>query len=176
LPTITLVLCFLHSMLKIRDRCTGALRHQVLDRAWQVYQATTKRQFAQRLRRLAEWTPTHRSGAVAEMVLKRCRRRADLTPASDWPQAHRTSHAVDRLRNYQDRVLDAMRYCHATTASARLAVRAMALQWNFHPYGPRLRRAQPLRVSPFHDLNGFQYHANWLHNLLIASSLGGLRL
>jgi len=50
-----------------------------------------------------------------------------------------------------------------------LVVRAMALQWNFHPYGARLRRDQPSRVSPFHDLNGFQYHPNWLHNLLIAS-------
>jgi len=175
-PTITLVLCFLHSVLKIKDRCRGALRHQVLERAWRVYQATTKRQFAQRLRRLAEWTPTHLSGAVAEMVLKMCHRRADFTPAYDCPQAHRTSNAVDRLLNYQDRLLYAMRYCHATTASARLAVRAMALQWNFHPYGSRLRRDQPSRVSPFHDLNGFQYHPNWLHNLLIASSMGGLRL
>jgi len=43
-------------------------------------------------------------------------------------------------------------------------------------YRVRLRRDQPSRVSPFHDLNGFQYHPNWLHNLLIASSLGGLRL
>jgi len=152
------------------------LRDEVVAKAWWVYQATTKRQFAQRLRRLAEWTPAHRSGAVAEMVLKMCRRRADFTPAYDCPQAHRTSNAVDRLMNYQDRVLYAMRYCHATTASARLAVRAMALQWNFHPYGPRLRRDQPARVSPLHDLNGFQYHPNWLHNLLIASSLGGLRL
>ena len=175
-PTITLVLCFLHSILKIKDRCTGALRHQVLERAWKVYQATTKRQFAQRLRRLGEWTQAHLSGAVAVMVLKMCRRRADFTPAYDGPQAHRTSHAVDRLLNYQDRLLYAMRYCHATTARARLAVRAMALQWNFHPYGSRLRRDQPLRVSPFHDLNGFQYHPNWLHNLLIASSMGGLRL
>jgi hypothetical protein len=175
-PKITLVLCFLHSVLKIRDRCRGAVRHEVVARAWRVYQAPTKRQFAQRLRRLAEWTPTHLSGAVAEMVLKMCRRRADFTPAYDCPQAHRTSNAVDRLLNYQDRVLYAMRYCHATTASARLAVRAMALQWNFHPYGARLRRDQPARVSPFYDLNGFQYHSNWLHNLLIASSLGGLRL
>lgn len=175
-PTITLVLCFLHSVLKIMDRCRGELRRHVLTKAWWAYQATTKRQFAQRLRRLAEWTPTHIKGAVAEMVLKMCRHRADFTPAYDCPQAHRTSNAVDRLLNYQDRVLYAMRYCHATTASARLAVRAMALQWNFHPYGARLRRDQPARVSPFHDLNGFQYHPNWLHNLLIASSLGGLRL
>ena len=154
-PQITLVLCFLHSVLKIKDRCTGQLRHQVLDRVWQVYQAATTRQFAQRLRRLAEWTPTHLRGAVAEMVLKRCRRRADFIPASECPQAHRTSNAVDRLLNDQDRLLYAMRYCHGTTDSARLAVRAMALHWNCHPYGVRLRRAQPSRVSPFHDLNGF---------------------
>jgi hypothetical protein len=174
-PTITLVLCFLHAILKMKQHCAGQLRHRVLDRAWQVSQAATTRQFAQRLRRLAEWTPAHLSGPVATMVLKRCRRRADFTPAYDCPQAHRTSNAVDRLLNYQDRLLYAMRYCHATTASARLAVRAMALQWNVHPYGARLRRDQPSRVSPFDDLNGFQYHPNWLHNLLIASSLDGLR-
>ena len=57
--------------------------------------------------------------------------------------------------------------------TTRLAVRAMAL-WNFHPYGARLRRDQPSRVSPFHDLNGFHI-TSWLHNLLIASSMGGLR-
>lgn len=176
LPTITLVLCFLHAIVKSKDRCTGAWRPQVLERAWKVSQATTTRQLVQRLRRLGEWTQTHRSGAVAVMVLKMCRRRADFTPAYDCPQPHRTSHAVDRLLTYQDRLLDAMRYGHATTASARLAVRAMARQWNFHPYGSRLRRDQPWRVSPFHDLNGLQYHPNWLHNLLIASSMGGLRL
>jgi hypothetical protein len=157
------------------DRCRGELRHHVVERTWRVYPAMTKRQFAQRLRRLAEWTPMHRSGAVAEMVLKMCCQRADFTPASECPQAHRTSNAVDRLRNYQERLLYAMRYCHAPTASARLAVRAMALHWNFHPYGARLRRDDPSRVSPFDDLTGCQYHPNWLHNLLIASALGGLR-
>jgi hypothetical protein len=175
-PKITLVLCFLHSILKIGDRCRGALRHEVLDRAWHIYRAASKRQFAQRVRRLAEWAEAHLSGAVEEMVLKLCRHREDFTPASDCPQAHRTSNAVDRLLNYQDRLLYAMRYCHTTTASARLAVRAMALQWNFHPYGARLRQDQPWRSSPFEDLNGFSYHTNWLHNLLIASSMGGLRL
>ena len=68
-----------------------------------------------------------------------------------------------------------MQYCHGHQASARWAVRAWALQWNFHPYGPRLRHAQPSRSSPFADLNGFHYHSNWLQNLLIASSMGGLR-
>ena len=171
-PKITLVLCFLHAILKMKKHCAGQLRHQGLDRAWQVSQAATKRQFSQRLRRVAEWTPLHLRGPVAQMVLKRCRRRADFTPAYDGPQAHRTSNAVDRLLNYQDRLLYAMRSWHGTTDSARLAVRAMALQWNFHPYGARLRRDQPSRAAPFDDLNGLQYHPNWLHNLLIASSMG----
>ena len=174
-PKVTLVLCLLHAILKMKKHGAGQLRPQVLDKAWHVYQAATKRQFSQRLRRVAEWTPLHLRGPVAQMVLKRCRRRSDFTPAYECPQAHRTANAVDRLMNSHDRLLDAMRYWHGTTDSARLAVRAMALQWHLHPYGARRRRDQPARVSPFHDLNGLPYHSNWLHNLLIASSMGGLR-
>jgi hypothetical protein len=154
-PQITLVLCFLHSVLKIKDRCTGQLRHQVLDRVWQVYQAATKRQFAQRLRRLAEWTPTHLRGAVAEMVLKMCRRRADFIPAYDCPQAHRPSNAVDRLLTYQDRLLYAMRYCHGTTDSARLAV--------------SIRKSYPLRQ--FH-LAVDQITADLDHTVFYAKKIG----
>jgi hypothetical protein len=159
----------------MKKYCAGQWRHRVLDRAWHVYQAATTRQFSQRLRCVAKWTPAHRSGAVAQRVLQRCRRRSDCTPAYDGPQAHRTSHAGDRRLDDQARLRYAMRYWHGTTDSARLAVRAMALQWHVHPYGARLRRDQPSRVSPLHGLNGLQYHSNWLHNLLIASSLGGLR-
>jgi hypothetical protein len=69
-----------------------------------------------------------------------------------------------------------MRYLHGTPAATRLAVRAMALLWNFHPYGARCRRDDETLRAPFHDLNGFAYHPNWLHNLLIASSMGGRKL
>jgi len=173
---LTLVLCCLPSILKIKERCRGALRRQGLDRAWHVYQAVTKRQFSRRLPRLSEWASAQLDGPVAERVHKRVRHRADCTPAYDCPQAARTTNAVERLHNHLDRVLSAMRYCHGERASARLAVRAWARQWNFHPYGPRLRHDQPGRSSPFADLNGFHYHPNWLQNFLIASSMGGLRL
>ena len=175
-PQLILVLCFLHSILKLTERCRGTLRHQVLDRAWTVYQAVTKAQFAQRLRRLAEWARSSLEGSLAQMVEKMARHREDFTPAYDCPQAARTTNAVDRVHNHLDRTLYAMQYCHGHQASARLAVRAWALQWNFHPYSPRLRQAQPARSSPFADLNGFHYHSNWLQNLLVASSMGGLRL
>ena len=77
--------------------------------------------------------------------------------------------------NYQDRLLYNMQYFHGTKHSARLQLRAMALIWNFHPYGSRTKFNNPSRSSPFQDLNGFQYHDNWLHNLLIASSMNGRR-
>jgi len=176
-PTITVILCFLHRVLKIQDRCRGARRHLLTEKAWHVYQAATKSQLAQRLRRFRQWTMTHLDqGPVREAVLKLCHFKPRFLLAYDFPHAHRTSNAVDRLLNHLDRWLYQMRYFHATTARARLAIRAMALLWNFHPYGPRLQRRDPSRASPFADLNGFQYHTNWLHNLLIASSLGGWNL
>ncbi len=175
-PQLRLILCYLHSVIKIAARCTGQLRQEVLTRVWHVYQAESKSKFSQRLRRLEQWSAHHLSGGLAEMVKKLCRRRAEFTPAYDCPQAARTSNGVDRLLNHVDRWLYAAGYGHSTPESLRLAVRALALQWNFHPYGKRLRDRQPERISPFHDLNGFVYHPNWLHNLLIASSMGGLRL
>jgi hypothetical protein len=175
-PQLILVLCFLPSILKLTERCRGPLRRQVLERAWTVYHAVTKAQFAQRLRRLAEWARLSLDGSLAQMVEKMARHRADFTPAYDCPQAARTTNAVDRVHNHRDRTLYAMQYCHGHQESARLAVRAGALQWNFHPYSPRLRQDQPARSSPFADLNGFHYHSNWLQNLLVASSMGGLRL
>jgi hypothetical protein len=175
-PRITLILCFLHSILKIRDRCRGDLRRKILDKAWRVYHAVDKRSFAQRTRRLREWSQANLTGVAATMVEKLCARCGSFLPAYDCPGAARTSNAVDRLLNVVDRHLYTMRYCHGTKKSARLAVRAMAIQWNFHPYGKRLRHDQPKRSSPFADLNGFQYHENWLHNFLIASSMKGLRL
>jgi hypothetical protein len=175
-PHLTVVLCFLHAIRKLTERCRGTLRRQVLDRAWAVYHAVTKAQFAQRLRRLAEWARPTLDQSLAQTIAKMAGQRDDFTPAYDGPQAARTTNAVERVHNHRDRVLYAMRYCHGQQASARLAVRAWAMQWNFHPYSVQLRHDQPARSSPFADLNGFHYHPNWLQNFLIASSMGGLRL
>jgi hypothetical protein len=178
-PAVCIILCFLHSVRKVAERCRRdlALRTLVLDRVWEVYEALTRAQFSQPLRRLREWATTRLSeGAVREMVLKLCRKGPQFVQAYRFPAAHRTSNALDRLMNHQDRRLYARRYLHGTPESARLAVRAMALQWNFHPYGARCRGDDRTRRSPFHDVNGFEYHPNWLHNLLMASSMGGRRL
>jgi hypothetical protein len=177
-PTVTIVLCFLHSVIKMRDKCrsNARVRSAVLDRAWEVYRAATRAEFSQRLRRFREWAEaTLERGSVRDVVLRACAKGPRFAVAYEHPGAARTSNAVDRLMDYQDRALYAMRYFHGTIESARLSVRAMAMLWNFHPYGARTRRSHRHRCSPFHDLNGFQYHNNWLHNLLIASSMAGRR-
>lgn len=175
-PKAALILCFLHGVLKVSERCTGQLRQQVLDRVWNCYQAQSRRQFSQRLRRLSEWASKELSGHLQEMVLKLKRQGPRYAAAYGYPRAKRTTNAVDRLMNHQDRMLYAGDYLHGKPETARLALRAMAILWNFHPYHARLRQKTPERQSPFADLNGFQYHENWLQNFLIAASMGGHKL
>jgi hypothetical protein len=177
-PGITIVLCFLHVVLDIQQRCrrTKPLWQKLTGRLWHVYQAATKRHFAQRLRRLRAWATTHvKQKTVRQKLLNLRVKSPKFQAAYAFPDAYRTSNALDRLMNYQDRLLYNMQYFHGTLDSARLHLRAMALLWNFHPYGSRTKFNHPSRSSPFQDLNGFQYHDNWLHNLLIASSLNGQR-
>jgi hypothetical protein len=175
---IAVILCFLHSVLKISDRCRrDPARADVLTKTWDVYKAASRTQMSERIEHLRTWAVGHLASKtlLLKTVLKLCSKRERFLEAFDHPGAHRTSNGVDRLINHLDRRLFMMRKLHGVVDSARLAVRSIALQWNFHPYGPRLRTDEPERRSPFRDLNGFEYHHNWLHNLLIAASMGGRR-
>ncbi|MBE7530924.1 MAG: hypothetical protein HND44_20835 [Chloroflexi bacterium] len=106
-PGVTIILCFLHAWLKIKQRCQRnqplgtALRQKV----WHVYHAQTVPQFAQRVRRLREWGEAQLSSVVQEKVLKLCHNAPHFKKAFAYPSAHRTSNMLDRLMNYQDRLL-----------------------------------------------------------------------
>jgi hypothetical protein len=75
--------------------------------------------------------------------------------------------------HYQERILYAMQYFHGTIEAAEQSLRAMALLWNFHPYGRKVQAIEGHAQSPFEQLNRFRYHDHWLRNFLIASSLNG---
>ena len=177
-PLITVLLCFLHFVLSIKNRCRSdkGLLGQLQDQVWHLYHAPTRASFAQRLRRFREWvSPREMATTVKEKVLDLCAHAADFKKAFDHPGAYRTSNALDRLMDYQDRLLYTMQYFHGTRESASLYVRAMALVWNFHPYGQKTQDKYGPRASPFQQLNGFRYHDNWLENMMIAASLNGQR-
>ena len=175
-PTVTLVLCFLHDVLKVQKGCPSYrnFRKKLKTKLWKAYKASTASGFLKGLRLALIWTKKHiRKKRTLNKMRKLCRRAAQFKVAYRFPMAHRTSNLVDRLMNHQDRLLYTMQYFHGTKESARLYVRSMALVWNFHPYSSRTCSSDSERISPFNDLNGFQYHDNWLHNLLIASSMNG---
>jgi hypothetical protein len=138
-PSITLVLCFLHTVLGIQKLCrrTSSVFQVLTNKLWPLYHSLNRRQFAQRLRRLMEWTQ-RTDNDLPEQVRQKLRtlptKAAHFNVTFDQPQAYRTSNQVDRLINYQDRILYAMQYFHGTLASAKQGLRAMALRWNFHPY------------------------------------------
>ena len=175
-PGITVILCFLHAFLNIRDRCKRhkELLSSIAERVWKIYDAKTLAQFSQRVRRLRQWAGTIVIDPVREKVLGLCDKAPEFKKSFSHPQAYRTSNALDRLMNYQDRILYSIRYFHGFRASALLYLRSMALVWNFHPYSTRARH-DGLRASLFEELNGFQYHSNWLQNMLVAASLRGWR-
>jgi len=177
-PGITVVLCFLHVVLGIQALCrrTSTVFQIVTDKLWHLYHSLNRRQFAQRLRRLLESTEQagdELSDKARQKLLNLSHKAAQLTVTFDLPHAYRTSNQVDRLMNYQDRILYAMQYFHGTLEAAKQGLRAMALLWNFHPYCRKIQALEPHSMSPFEDLNGFRYHDNWLRNFLIASSLNG---
>jgi hypothetical protein len=175
-PGVTLMPCFLHTVLGIQKHCRRdrVLHNSVANKLWGLFHALNPRQFGQRLRRLQEWAITHVSD---DLILKKLvalnAKATQFKLTFDAPQAYRTSNQVDRLINYQDRILYQMQYFHGSEHSTQMAVRAMALLWNFHPYCKKIQRDCAFTCSPFRDLNDFAYDNHWLKNLLIASSLNG---
>jgi len=175
-PGITLILCFLHTVLGVQQRCRRetSLVKQVSEKLWHLFHSENPAQFSQRLRRIHEWALTHVTHETVRQKLLALKGKAvGFRLRFIFPEAYRTSNQVDRLMNIQDRLLYQMQYFHGTQKSANLALRAMALLWNFHPYCQKIQGDCPFTLSPFRDLNGFAYHNHWLRNLLIASSLNG---
>jgi hypothetical protein len=174
-PQVCVIQCFLHAVLRLKNAATKASQtvyHQIAAMAWEVYRATTKRSFAQRLRRLREWGDTLTDRPLKEKLLKLCRKKAGLTPAYEHPSCLRTSNMIDRLMQGMDKYLFAKSYFHGTLSSAEQGIRAYCLLTNFRPtsYNPIAHLRTHDKDSPFERLNGFTYHENWLHNLLIATS------
>ncbi len=176
-PAVVLILCFFHSFLKIKDRCRRSKKFLKLigEKVWNAYHSDNPAQFSQRIRRLREQVSDFKDSPVKKAVLNLCGKASKFKEGLRNPDSHRTSNMIDRLMNYQDRLLYAMQYFHGSEETARLSLRAIALIWNFHPYGTRTRNKNPDLISPFYRVNKFCYHENWLQNFLVASSLGGWR-
>ena len=175
-PLVTLILCFLHSFIKIRNRCKRMADYaEIKRRVWEAYHAADADAFEQKIAELKAWALQHLpDGTGRESILKLCHKVPELVQAYAYPSAYRTSNMLDRHMEPLARYLHSWKAFHGHLLSAEYGTRAWALLHNFQPYCPRAKVAQ-LYQSPAHKLNGFAYHDNWLHNLLISASLGGYR-
>jgi hypothetical protein len=172
-PKITVVLCFLHGFLKIRDRCRKA--HELHRRVWDVYRAATAEEFRRRMAAFQQWCGTQTwTASVREMLTKLWNKTESYVVAYDHPGCHRTSNAVDRPMNRLCRLMYTGRGLHGHQDSSELRLRGWALLQNFRPYAPRGKCRRAFE-SPAHQLNGKRYHEHWLHNLMVSTSLMGFR-
>ena len=175
--SITVILCFLHAYIKIRDRATKVLAdsfNEAASQVWEAYEATTKASFSQRLRRLREWAEEHvPDSAMKKHILDLCAKRDRFTKSYAHDNAHRTSNMVDRLMKFYDRACFDSQYFHGTLASGQQRVRAWAILWNFCPSSPITVKKHGGQLSPAERLNAKRYTDNWLENLLISSSMNG---
>ncbi|MFZ6028628.1 MAG: hypothetical protein ACOYYS_13000 [Chloroflexota bacterium] len=174
-PLIVILECFLHAFIKIRQRgkhLKDTFR-QLSQRVWEVYHAVDAPAFRLQATELLTWAETNTTGYVLDAVRKLCSKVDRFILAYDHPLAHRTSNMLDRHMNSMDRWLFSSRFFHGHWTSAERSIRAWALLHNFGPYCPRARTRQ-VYSSPAHKLNGFVYHDNWLHNLMISTSMSGV--
>ena len=116
---VTLILCFLHAFLKIRERAVHL--KETFDGAagggsGRRIHAPDARSFSQRLRRLREWAAVHvDKEIVREKVLSLCDKRAAFVKAYAHPGCHRTSNLVDRLLRRLDYHLYCTQHLHGST-------------------------------------------------------------
>jgi hypothetical protein len=174
-PLVVVLRCFLHGWLAIRSR--GKLSDgfaALSERVWHAYHATTRRSFAQRLRRLREWAQAAVTASwVLEQVEKLCGRSAEYGVAYAHPGGHRTSNALDRVMRLMSRYFDAGQHLHGGPEACDRHVRAWAVLTNFRPWHPAVARVNGGWRCPAERLNKHRYHDDWLQNLLASASLGG---
>jgi hypothetical protein len=178
---VTLVLCFLHAYLKIRDMAKGLKDrfNVVSEELWAVYRQTDKALFRQQMSALLIWSKVHLADVerVRLKVEGLCSKVELFATAYDHPACYRTSNQIDRPMDCLDRYLYNMGYFKGHRSTANAKIRAWAMLYNFGPFCQRVqKRAEcPKKSSRFEELNGFVYAGNWLENLLIAGSMNGFR-
>jgi hypothetical protein len=177
-----LVLCFLHSVIKIRQVAQKEPQKKVLfEKVWLVYKATDASAFDNAVLDLVQWTSENVvKDSVKERVFKIGKRKEEFKTAFQVPTAMRTTNMVDRLMKPLDRFLFMKQYFHGHFHQTQLMLNAFALCLNFSPFCPRTKDKYVKENLIFFQsradaLNGCALDQDWLKNLLSAASCNEIR-
>ena len=169
-PMIVIIQCFLHAYLSIRSRCKKLADFpQLCQHVWDIYHAPSVEAVYRQVAELYAWAQNTFQGTAWVAIQKLCAKTGDFLLTFEYPDAYRTSNMIDRHMEPMARCLYSSRYFHGHLMSAEFQIRGWALMHNFWQYCPRAKIRKRFQ-SPVHKLNGFVYHDNWLHNLLISTS------
>jgi len=176
-PTITIILCFLHGYLKIKN-IAKSMKDKFWDLSseiWNVYRSKSKQEFQLALINLKLWAEVNIADyqKVIDKIKDICNKSDRFSNAYDFESCYRTSNQIDRPMNILDRYLYQIRYFHGNHQTDNLKIRAWANIYNFMPFSKRTKEYK--KQSRFEEFNGFVYHQNWLHNLIIAGSMNGYK-
>jgi hypothetical protein len=175
-PSLILIRCFLHSILKIRAVYKKEpFKNTLMDKAWTVYKSKNIKELADNIVNLETWTAQNvQKDSVKQNVAKLCGRKAEFATTFDAPEGHRTTSMVDRAMRPFEKFLTNRMYFHGHFATAEHTCTAFAICHNFAPFAPRTRQFNKEHANCRADeLNGFAYRENWLENLLVATSRNG---
>jgi hypothetical protein len=174
---VTLIRCFLHAWLRIRERSKNLKEKffEIGERVWAVYDSATRTIMSQRIRRLRDWATKNLQGVVLEKVLDLCNKKWEWSLWYDHPNAHTTSNMLDRLMRQQNGYFDRGQHFHGGLASSNLRSRSWAILHNYWPWCPTSVSANKGACCPAERLNRKRYSDCWLTNLLVATSLGGTK-
>lgn len=138
--SITLILCFLHSYIKIRNISKKEpLKKELYQQIWQAYESEYKVEFIQKINQLQQWAKQHIGSQTLLAQIEKMNNNAQLYATCFDCQGKRTSNMVDRAIKPIDKFLCNAQYFHGNLASAQLTMRALALGYNFLPFCQRTK-------------------------------------
>ena len=177
--SIILILCFLHSVLKIRNIATKKDAHvdQIVSQMWEAYRADNEVAFCDTLFDLQDWAKKNVSntkivGAIDKVVGKV----GNFANGYVYKDGYRTSNTVDRPMNVLDRCLFHRQSFHGHLQTTENKLRAWAILYNFRPFCARTSKYKNKnQLSRAEQLNAHRYSNNWLQNMLVFASMNGFR-
>jgi hypothetical protein len=135
---VILILCFLHSYIKIRSISKKEpLKNELFNQVWEAYNAESKTDFISKIAQIDDWAKKNINSLTVLAQVEKMKNNAHLFATSFDCEGKRTSNMVDRAIKPMDKFLSNAQYFHGNLSSAQLTIRAFAIGYNFLPFCQR---------------------------------------
>jgi hypothetical protein len=135
---VILILCFLHSYIKIRSISKKEpLKNELFNQVWEAYEADNKTDFVHKIAQIDDWAKKNINSLTVLAQVEKMKNNAHLFATSFDCEGKRTSNMVDRAIKPMDKFLSNAQYFHGNLSSAQLTIRAFAIGYNFLPFCQR---------------------------------------